>query len=359
MADNKHTIGIIGIWHLGETFAAGLSELGHTVIGYDSNPKTIEDLKKGIIPIAEPSIDVIIKDRLATKDLSFTNDPADLASADVIWFTFDTPVNDKDEADMDPIFDTLKAITPHLNNEVCLVVTIQVPVGTTRSFRKRIAKARPDLTFSLAYTPENLQLGRAMDCFFNPVRTVIGAETLETGKFVESLFAGISAEYLHMSLESAEMAKHALNAYLATSVSFINDIADLCEKTGADVLDVAKALRSDSRIGQKAFLDAGLGFSGGTLGRDLKALEAAAKAGDIGLHVVSGAYKKNHKRKDVVATRVKELAGVLKAEKMAILGLTYKPGTKTLRRSRALEIAADLSKAGAVLALPDPAANER
>src|SRR3989344_2022595 len=356
MADNKHTIGIIGIWHLGETFAAGLSELGHTVIGYDSNPKTIEDLKKGIIPIAEPSIDVIIKDRLATKDLSFTNDPADLASADVIWFTFDTPVNDKDEADMDPIFDTLKAITPHLKNEVCIVVTSQVAVGTTRSFRKRIAKARPDLTFSLAYTPENLQLGRAMDCFFNPVRTVIGAETLETGKFVESLFAGISAEYLHMSLESAEMAKHALNAFLATSLSFIHDIADVCEATGADILDVSRALKTDPRVGPKAYVNAGIGFAGGTLGRDLNTLIQKAQQNHLELPVISAAREKNRERLHVVATRLEKSLGKLPGKTVCILGLTYKPGTPALRRALALDIIADLREAGANIRTHDPMA---
>lgn len=357
MENKPYTIGVIGLWHLGETFAAGLAELGHTIIAYDQSTQTIENLKKGIIPIAEPQIAELIAKAAKNKTISFTNNPADLAPVDVLWITFDTPVNDEDAADMTPIFDALKAIAPHLKQATHLVITSQIAIGTSRELKNFMNQLRPDLPLAVAYTPENLQLGRAADAFFNPVRIVIGAETPQTGKFVESLFSGISAEFLHMGLESAETAKHALNAFLATSISFINDIADICDAFGADVADVTKALKSDPRIGPKAFLSAGMGFAGGTLGRDLYTLLDKARAKNIRLPVIEAARAKNRERIHVVSQRLEATIGTLSGKRIAILGLTYKPGTPTLRRSLALDAVADLTKAGAIVTTHDPMAD--
>ena len=365
-------IGVIGLWHCGEIYSAGLAELGHEVIGIDSNAEVIANFTKGIPPLPEPGLAELLKKHLASGRFRYTSDLSALKNCDVVWCAFDTPVDDYDESDLSPIREALLKATPFLMDGVLIVVSSQVPAGTSKEFERYIRDARPGLKFDYVYTPENLRLGEAVKCFLEPGRVVIGTDSDGAAKKMEEIFAPLKVPFVRMSVASAEMAKHALNAYLATSVSFINDIADLCEKTGADVLDVAKALRSDPRIGQKAFLDAGLGFSGGTLGRDLKALEAVAKKANISVPVVTSVYEKNLKRKDVVATRVKALlglpatrdsslamrAGGLKGVKIAILGLTYKPGTKTLRRSRALEIAADLSKEGAILSLHDPAADE-
>ncbi|OGZ00146.1 MAG: hypothetical protein A2945_00440 [Candidatus Liptonbacteria bacterium RIFCSPLOWO2_01_FULL_52_25] len=366
----SHKIGVIGLWHCGEIYSAGLAELGHEVSGIDENVKVIANLTKGTPPLPEPGLAELLAKHIASGKLKYTTDFSTIKNCDVVWCAFDTPVNDADEADLAPISEALLKAVPHFMDGVLVVVSSQVPVGTAARAKAKIAELRPGLKFGYVYTPENLRLGEAVKCFMEPGRVVLGTDSHSTAKKMEEIFAPLKVPFVRMSVASAEMAKHALNAYLATSVSFINDIADLCEKTGADVLDVAKALRSDSRIGQKAFLDAGLGFSGGTLGRDLKALESAAKKANISVPVITSVYEKNLKRKDIVATRVKELVGLpasqaramragdLKGVKIAILGLTYKPGTKTLRRSRALEIAGDLSRAGAVVSLHDPAASE-
>lgn len=369
MTNKTFKIGIIGLWHCGEIYSAGLAELGHEVVGVDENAEVIANLTKGVPPLPEPGLAELLTKHIASGRLEYATDFSVLKNCDVVWCAFDTPVNDADEVDLAPIRAALEKAAPYFADGVLIVVSSQVPVGTAARAIAKIKELRPGLKFDYVYTPENLRLGEAVKCFMEPGRVVIGADSTQAAQKLEEVFVPLKTSFVRMSVASAEMAKHALNAYLATSVSFINDIADLCEKMGADILDVAKALRSDPRIGQKAFLDAGLGFSGGTLGRDLRALESAAEKSGIELPVVSSVYEKNLQRKDIVATRVKELlglpetraeamrAGDVKGKKIAILGLTYKPGTKTLRRSRALEIAADLSKAGAMVSLHDPEAD--
>lgn len=355
---SSYKIAVVGLWHCGEIYSAGLAELGHDVTGIDENGEVVANLAKGVPPLPEPGLAELLTKHIASGRLKYTTDFSAIKNCDVVWCAFDTPVDDHDESNLSPIREALLKAAPHFMDDVLIVVSSQVPVGTSKEFERYTREARPGLKFDYVYTPENLRLGEAVKCFMEPGRIVIGADLGSAAKKLEEIFAPLKTTFVRMSVASAEMAKHALNAYLATSISFINDIADICEKTGADVLDVAKALRSDPRIGQKAFLDAGLGFSGGTLGRDLKALEAAAKKSSISVPVVASVYEKNLKRKEIVLTRVKSLLGDLKGQKIAILGLTYKPGTKTLRRSRALEIATDLSNSGAVLALHDPMADE-
>jgi len=215
---------------------------------------------------------------------------------------------------------------------------------------------RPDLHFDYAYTPENLRLGEAVKCFFNPGRIVIGADNENTIKKLKDIFSGIKTDFLCMSVASAEMTKHALNAFLATSLSFIYDISDVCEAVGADVTEVAAALRSDSRIGTQAYLDSSVGFSGGTLGRDLKALMTIAKDNALTLPVISNVFLKNKKRLDIVVTLLKKEIKKIKGSKVALFGLTYKAGTSTLRRSQALMVAEKLENIGVKLSLHDPSA---
>jgi UDPglucose 6-dehydrogenase len=353
-----HKIAVIGLWHCGEIYSASLAELGHDVTGIDENAEVVANFSKGIPPLPEPGLAELLTKNIASDRLKYTGDFSVLKNCDVVWCAFDTPIDDRDETDLTPIREVLIKAAPYFVDGVLIVVSSQVPVGTAARARAKIRELRPGLKFDYVYAPENLRLGEAVKCFMEPERIVFGTDSDVAAKKIEEIFALLKTTFVRMSAASAEIAKHALNSFLATSVSFINDIADMCEKTDADVLDIVKALRSDPRIGPKAFLDAGLGFSGGTLGRDLKALEAAAKKANIALPVIESVYEKNRKRKGIVATRVKALLGGLKGAKIAILGLTYKPGTKTLRRSRALEIATDLSKAGAILSLHDPQADE-
>ena len=217
-----------------------------------------------------------------------------------------------------------------------------------------IKKDRPALKFYYAYTPENLRLGEALDNFLRPKRVVIGAESDFAYELLLDILRGLDAVLVKMSPASAEVAKHALNAFLATSISFINDIADICERIGADVLDVALALRSDPRIGERAALGAGMGFSGGTLGRDLVSLTTSAHKNKSAAPVIESVFEKNLSRPKKVAERLAQVLGGLKKKQITMYGLTYKAGTPTLRRSRSLELAKLLAKKGAILVLCDP-----
>ncbi len=354
--DSPYKIAVVGLWHLGEIFSSGLASLGHKVVGISEDYSVIENLSKNIPPLAEPQLEDLIKSDVAAGRLSFTSDFGKVKDCNVLWLTFDTPVDDQDNVDLSVIYDALEKSLPHLQNNSLVVITSQIPVGTSKKICDLISKKRPGLEFDYVYTPENLRLGEAVKCFLEPGRIVLGADTDGAFSKISEIFAPLKAEMLRMSVASAEMAKHALNAFLATSLSFINDIADVCEVVGADVSDVARALRSDSRIGQKGYVDASLGFSGGTLGRDLRALEEIAKDNDLALPVITNVYNKNKTRLQKVLRKLENKLGSLSGKTIALFGVTYKAGTSTLRRSQALEVAALLATAGAAVKLHDPAA---
>lgn len=351
-------IAVIGLWQLGETFSAGIAELGNNVIGIDTDEKTIRDLRGGIPPLAEPGLEALIAGNMKEGRLRFTTDFAEVKKCEVVWFTFDTPVDDNDDAKMEIIYDALTKAIPHFQTEITLVITSQVPVGSSDKIVAAIRAERPEVKVHYAYTPENLRLGDAVRCFMEPGRIVIGTNDEGARETVERIFAPLRAEIIAMSIPSAEMMKHALNAFLATSLSFINDIADICEAEGADVIDVVRGLRSDPRIGKDAFLGAGLGFSGGTLGRDLRALDAAAKEHGIVVPVIMAAWEKNAGRGKALADLfIKKLDGA-EGRRVAVFGMTYKAGTTTLRRSRSVELAERLRAAGADVRLHDPHASQ-
>ncbi len=354
MRQKTYSIATIGLWHLGEVYSACLAKLGNHVVGIDNNAKVVGNLFQNIPPLPEPGLEDLLKENQAAGRLSFTTDFESIKDRDVVWFTFDTPVNDEDEVDTSVLWDSLVQCVPYLKTGVLVVISSQIPVGTSKKIQAFIREKRPTLAFEYAYTPENLRLGEALRCFLEPGRIVIGAETEAAFKIMEEIFLPLHAEIVRMAPASAEMAKHALNAFLATSLSFINDIADACEKSGADVLDVVRALHSDDRIGQKAFLGAGLGFSGGTLGRDLKTLIHYSKENGFALPVIEAAFLKNRSREVMILEKLNQALGGVEGKTITVLGLTYKAGTRTLRRSKSLVIATELARCGAMLHLSDP-----
>ncbi len=356
---NSYKIATVGLWHLGEIYSAGLAELGHRVVGIDSDASVIANFSKNVPPLAEPKLEELLKSNQAGGRLTYTTDFSRVKDCDTLWITFDTPVDDNDDVDLSVIYDAVELAVPHLRSGVLVVLSSQLPIGNSLQIKGLIERKRPGLKFDYAYIPENLRLGDAVRCFFDPERIVVGADSPAALEKVKKILAGLPAQILPMSSVSAEMTKHALNAFLATSLSFIYDIADACEAVGADVVEITKALRSDSRIGDKAYLDASLGFSGGTLGRDLKALLSLATNHQMILPVIESVLKKNQTRKSLVFKRLNSELGGLKNKTIAIFGLTYKAGTSTLRRSLALEVAADLEKSGASLRLHDPQADRK
>jgi UDPglucose 6-dehydrogenase len=350
------TVAVIGLWHLGEMYSAGFAELGHAVVGIADDARLIENFKKSTPPLPEPRLEEFLTKHQKAGKLTYTTDISAVKNCDTVWLAFDTPVDDHDEVDLAPVWDAVRKMTPHLAPGTLVGASSQLPVGTSAEIVRHIAKTRPDLKFFYAYSPENLRLGDAVKCFLEPGRVVIGADTREARERAAALFAPTKADIVPMSVASAEMAKHAMNAWLATSISFTNDLADVCERVGADIEDVVKALKAEPRVGPKAYLFAGLGFSGGTLGRDLKALLAAAKRENLELPIVAGAYAKNQARNAVVPARLRKKLGELRGKTLAVFGVTYKPGTPTLRRSQPLEIESALRAAGASLRLADPLA---
>ena len=236
-------IGLIGLWHLGTVAAAGLASLGHTVRATDPDPRTVAALKHSELPVFEPGLAEAVARERAAGRLEFVASVAEAArGAEAVYITFDTPV-----------------------------VMSQVPAGTLAQLQTRLAEA-PTLAARLIYQPENLRLGRALETFLSPDFLVVGAADPDDAQEFLRLYTGISTHALPMSWESAELSKHAVNAFLASSISFANELADLAEVTGADVREVMQVLRRDRRIGPQAFLDPGPGFSGGTLARDVQTL---------------------------------------------------------------------------------------
>ncbi len=359
MRQRTHTISVLGLWHLGAVYSAGLAELGHTVFGIDEDISVVKALRQGSPQVAEPGLRELIIKNLRKKHLSFTAVLSPISQSEVVWFTHDTPINERDEADESIIFQVLKRITPLLQDGVLIALSSQIRVGTSRKIADYIGRVRPELAFNLAYLPENLQLGQAMTSFFKPKRIVIGARDARTFSRAASLFAPLKTSFVQMTPESAEISKHALNSFLATSLSFIYDIADLCEETGADVLEVSRALKSDPRIGPAAYLDASVGFSGGTLGRDLRALLKTGRERHLALPVIQGVWNKNQSRTSFLMRTLRDILGQVQGKTIGVLGLTYKAGTPTLRRSLSLMMVRELQRSGAVVRATDPGAHAK
>ena len=348
-------IGIIGLWHLGEVYSACLSDLGHTVIGIDENAAVIAHLNHGVPPLPEPKLEQMLQRNLKNGRLQFTTDFKLLGSCDAIWVTIDTPVDKQDKANPNKIFALIKRALPYLQNGILLVVSSQIPVGTSARILKLIKNQRNNFTFDYAYIPENLRLGAAVDNFMKPARIVIGIDNRHRVKDVIGIFRKLKTNMLTVHVASAEMIKHATNAFLATSLCFIYDIADVCEQIGADVVEVSQALRADRRIGPEAYLDASAGFSGGHLERDLQYLRQTAKLKHIQLPIINSVYRKNRHRRNIVFTKITPLLGTFKNKTVTFFGLTYKSGTPTLARSLPIALAKDMHEQGTHLNFLDPA----
>jgi len=348
-------IGVVGLWHLGEIYSACLSDLGHTVIAIDENAAVVANLNQGVPPLAEPKLNQILNRTLKNGRLQFTTDFKLLANCDALWVTIDTPVDKRDKANPNKIFALIKRALPYLQNGIILVVSSQIPVGTSAKISKLIKTQRKNFTFDYAYIPENLRLGAAVDSFMKPARIVIGIDNRNRVEDLIKVFKKLKTNILTVNVASAEMIKHATNAFLATSLCFIYDIADVCEQVGADVVEVTQGLRADKRIGHEAYLDASAGFSGGHLERDLQYLRQVAKLKHIQLPVINSVYRKNSQRRNIVLTRITPLLGTFKNKTATFFGLTYKSGTPTLARSLPITLAKDLRKQGAHINLLDPA----
>jgi UDPglucose 6-dehydrogenase len=358
-------IGVIGLWHLGSVTAACLAGAGHRVIGVDPDPAIVEGLSAGRPPVSEPGLaDLLARGAFR---LSFTCEPLALAGAARAWVTFDTPVDDDDNADVEWVLAHAVEMLAPLPADSLVVVSSQLPVGSIARLQERCAARRGDgggLRF--ACVPENLRLGRALESFRARDRIVAGVRGERDRGELAELLAPFSDEVQWMRVESAEMTKHALNGFLATSVAFINEVAEICESVGADAEEVSRGLKSEQRIGPRAYLGPGDAFAGGTLARDIGFLRGLAKHRGLPAHVFAGVADGNAAHKHWTRRKLLELLELLADEgapeedalagrHVAIWGLTYKPGTDTLRRSSAIELCRWLAAVGATVRTHDPA----
>jgi len=354
----KQKVCVIGIWHLGSVYSVCLADLGYQVTGVEENPARVEDLNRGIPPIFEPGLGELLKNDLNLGRLSYTTDMSHaVEGCNFVLITYDTPVDENDEVDLSPVLNACQEIGRHLESGAIIIVSSQVPVGTCDNIKSLVGQNNPSLDFDIACSPENLRLGQAINYFKNPDRIVIGADNKSTLDKVEALFDVIPAPKLRMNLKTAEMTKHALNAFMATSISFANEIANLCDETGADALKIAEALKSDIRIGPGVPLLPGLAFAGGTLARDLKILKNLGERTNCEMALISGVLRVNQRQNGLVMRKLQKIYGSVSNLTVGILGLTYKAGTSTLRRSAALEIIKDLVNNRAVVRAYDPKAS--
>ena len=336
-----------GLWHLGSVTAACLAAAGHRVIGLDADASTIAKLREGKAPISEPGLDELLAKHAA--NLEITTDVTAAARADVAWVAYDTPVDADDRADVEFVVGEVGKMLPHLRDGAVVIVSSQLPVGSVA----RLEAMRPGVRF--AASPENLRLGKAISVFSDPDRVIVGVRDEQTKTVITELLAPITSKIEWMSVESAEMTKHAINAFLALSVTFANEVASVCERVGADAKQVERGLKTESRIGPKAYLAPGGAFAGGTLARDVAFLTTIGAQFELALPLLSGVRPSNEAHKKWALRRLQDRLGGLKGHTVAVWGLTYKPGTDTLRRSAAVELCRDLSDAGAKVVAWDPA----
>jgi UDPglucose 6-dehydrogenase len=360
LKSNNPKVCVIGIWHLGSVTAACLADLGCNVVGVDNDKTRVDNLNKAIPPLFEPGLADLMLKGIKAKHLEFTTDlKSALVGANFAIIGFDTKVDDNDQVDLSEIHQTTLQLANWLENGTIVIISSQVPVGTSEIIKSTIKSKKPDLEFDVAYVPENLRLGQAINRFMKPERIVIGADNDSTIDKVEAFFHIIPDQKLRMNLRSAEMTKHALNAFLATSVSFANEIANICDEVGADALKVSEALRLDSRIGPKAMLKPGLGFAGGTLARDIRVLQNIGKKTGYEPLLINAVYEVNRKQNKTIALKLNKIYSSLQNLVIGVFGLTYKPGTSTLRRSASLEIINELVAKGAKVKAYDPKADLR
>ena len=339
---------VLGLWHLGCVTAACCAKFVD-VIGLDFDERTVDDLKAGKPPIFEPGLAELIQDGFLSLHLSFESDPAiALTDADLLWITYDTPVDDDDKPDLKPVLEGIDRCLPHLPTDAVVLISSQIPAGTCHLLEARYPGRR------FAYSPENLRLGKAIDIFLHQDRIVLGTRRDDDAAQVSELLSKFSINIIHVRIESAEMIKHAINSFLALSITFMNEIARICEQVGADAREVERGLKSEARIGPKAYLSPGGPFAGGTLARDVATLDHLASQFGEELFLIPAIKTSNDQHKDWAVQKLREELGSLTGKRVAILGLTYKPNTDTLRRSLALELCRSLAAQGVTLAVFDP-----
>jgi UDPglucose 6-dehydrogenase len=343
-----------GVWHLGAVTAACLADAGFETVGLTDDDASAAALSEARLAIFEPGLSDLVRGGLRAGRLSFTADLTVAARASLVWVTFDTPVDENDEADIDFVLVRVRSLFDHLADGSVVMLSSQVPVGSTARLAEEFARVARGRQVSFAYSPENLRLGQAIDAFQKAERVVVGVTDERARCIIEPVLSRFCSNILWMDIESAEMVKHALNTYLATSIVLTNELAAVSEQIGAYFPDVERALRLDPRIGQKAYVRAGAAFGGGTLARDVRFLEDLADRSKVMVPLVGAIRSSNANHRDWVLRRLEERLDGLAGKRIGILGLSYKAGTDAIRRSVAVELGRAISRKGATVVAYDP-----
>jgi UDPglucose 6-dehydrogenase len=351
-------IAMIGTGYVGLVSGACLSEFGHDVVCVDKDAAKVEMLRAGGIPIFEPGLDEVVAANVKAGRLSFDTDlRRAVAGASAVFIAVGTPSRRGDgHADLSYVFAVAEEIAQALTGFAVVVTKSTVPVGTSRQVEAIIRKARPAARFDMASNPEFLREGSAIEDFRRPDRVVVGCDTEEARAVMREVYRPLylnETPILFTSRETSELIKYAANAFLATKITFINEMADLCEAVGADVQDVARGIGLDGRIGGK-FLHAGPGFGGSCFPKDTLALVRTAREAGAPSRIVEAVVEVNDARKQRMAEKVEKAFGGVAGKTIAVLGLTFKPNTDDMRDAPSLVILPYLQSRGARIRAYDP-----
>ncbi len=350
-------IAVIGTGYVGLVTAVGLAELGQNVIGTDKIPDKIEKISQGIVPIYEPGLEELLKANLKKGNLSFSTDLDNtIQSCDVIFVCVGTPEREDGSADMSQIEEVSRMIAENLNNYKLVVEKSTVPVKTSMWIKRTISLYKKnEMTFDVASNPEFLREGSAVSDFLHPDRIIIGVETDRARDMLVEIYQKFKDRLIITNIDTAELIKHASNSFLAMKISYINFISELCEKTHADVEQVAKGMGLDPRIGE-LFLRAGLGYGGSCFPKDIKALAKIGEDLGVNVNILKEADRINVERIRVFVDKLKKALWILKDKRFAVLGLSFKPETDDIREAPSIKLIRQLLDEGALLRLYDPEA---
>ncbi len=352
-------IAMIGTGYVGLVSGVCFSDFGHEVVCIDRDAGKIAGLDRGEVPIFEPGLEALMRKNIAAGRLTFSTDlAAGMKGAEAVFIAVGTPARRGDgHADLSYVYAAAEEIAAQIDDYVVVITKSTVPVGTNREVARRIRAAQPDAEFDVVSNPEFLREGAAIEDFMRPDRIVVGVESDRARAVIADVYRPLflrETPMIQTGLESAEMIKYAANAFLATKITFINEIADLCEKVGADVQSVAKGLGLDGRIGPK-FLHAGPGYGGSCFPKDTLALVQTARAHESPMRIVSTVVEANEARKQAMAGKIIAAAGgSVAGKRIAVLGVTFKPNTDDMREAPSLVIVPALRDAGAEIVLCDP-----
>jgi len=352
-------IAVIGTGYVGLVSGACFSEFGHVVTCVDKDASKIEALEKGVIPIFEPGLDALVARNTEAGRLKFTTDlKAAMIGADAVFIAVGTPSRRGDgHADLQYVFAAVDELAGYIDSYTVVVTKSTVPVGTGAKIKARLTELLDPSLFDVASNPEFLREGAAIEDFMHPDRVVVGVDSDSARDVMRALYRPLflnETPVLFTRRETAEVIKYAANAFLAVKISFINEMADLCEAVGADVQEVAKGIGLDKRIGNK-FLHAGPGYGGSCFPKDTRALVHTADEIDVDLSIVRAVVGMNETRKQSMASKViNACGGDINGKRIAVLGLTFKPNTDDMRESPSLDIIPTLQKSGATIHAYDP-----